>query len=61
MVTSRLRQADPLQLHITDLARDQNLLSEIEQTAALLLNNHPAHVQPLIRHWPGEGAQYGEV
>ncbi len=55
------RQAGLLQLHIADLARDQHLLPEIEQTAALLLNNHPDHVPPLIRRWLGEGAQYGEV
>lgn len=55
------RQAGLLQLHIADLARDQHLLPEIKQTAALLLNNHPAHVPPLIRRWLGEGAQYGEV
>ncbi|MDO9372686.1 MAG: ATP-dependent DNA helicase RecG [Gammaproteobacteria bacterium] len=55
------RQAGLLQLHIADLARDQHLLPEIEQTAVLLLNSHPGHVQPLIRRWLGEGAQYGEV
>lgn len=55
------RQAGLLQLHIADLARDQHLLPEIEQTAALLLTHHPSHVQPLIRRWLGQGAQYGEV
>ena len=55
------RQAGLLQLHIADLARDQHLLPEIEQTATLLLNNHPDHVPPLIRRWLGVGAQYGEV
>ena len=55
------RQAGLLQLHIADLARDQHLLPEIEQTAALLLSQHAAHVQPLIRRWLGQGAQYGEV
>jgi len=55
------RQAGLLQLHIADLARDQHLLPEIEQTAALLLAHHPSHVQPLIRRWLGQGAKYGEV
>ncbi len=55
------RQAGMLQLHIADLARDQHLLPEIEKTAALLLTDYPAHIQPLIHRWLSQTAKYGDV
>ncbi len=55
------RQTGMLQLHIADLIRDQDLLSEVERAATLLMTHHPAHVPPLIRRWLGDSAHYGEV
>lgn len=55
------RQTGMLQLHIADLARDQQLLPEIENAAAVMLRDHPQHIPPLIRRWLGDAAAYGEV
>ncbi|MEO5573744.1 MAG: ATP-dependent DNA helicase RecG [Gammaproteobacteria bacterium] len=55
------RQTGVLQLHIADLIRDQDLVSAVESAAALLLQDYPTHVQPLIKRWLNNAAQYGEV
>jgi ATP-dependent DNA helicase RecG len=55
------RQTGVLQLRIADLIRDHHLLGAVENTAAVLLQDYPDHVQPLITRWLNNAARYGEV
>lgn len=55
------RQTGLLQLRIADLARDQDLLPGIRDSADLLLEKFPECVEPLIQRWVGENFQYGDV
>ncbi len=55
------RQTGMLQFRIADLRRDQGLLNEVAQAAALILARHPQRVAPLVARWVGERSQYGGV
>jgi len=55
------RQTGDQQFHIADLVRDQALLPKIDQAAALLLQQYPQNVAPIIARWLGQRESYAEV
>ena len=55
------RQTGLLQLRIADIVREQAMLPDIKHAAAIILQQHPECVQPLIRRWLGSAERYGEV
>ncbi len=52
------RQTGEMQFRIADLMRDQPLLPEVQQAAALLLERYPDRVDRLIRRWVGNRERY---
>jgi ATP-dependent DNA helicase RecG len=55
------RQAGLAQLRIADLVRDRDLLPRVEESAEILLREHPDRIEPLVRRWLGDKARYGSV
>ncbi|MDO8705970.1 MAG: ATP-dependent DNA helicase RecG [Sulfuricaulis sp.] len=55
------RQAGMPQFHIADLLRDRALLPRVQQVAELLLKEHAANVDPIVRRWIGGAEIYGHV
>jgi ATP-dependent DNA helicase RecG len=55
------RQTGLAQLRVADLMRDAELLPRVQQTAELLLSQHPDYIAPLTRRWIGAGERYGTV
>jgi len=55
------RQAGMPQFHIADLLRDHALLPRVQQLADLLLKEHPASVDPIVRRWLSGAETYGNV
>jgi len=45
------RQTGLPALRIADLARDGNLIPQVQKTADILINDYPKHVQSLIKRW----------
>ena len=45
------RQTGLPALRIADLARDRNLIPQVQKTADILINDYPKHVQSLIKRW----------
>jgi ATP-dependent DNA helicase RecG len=48
------RQAGVIDFRIADLARDNRLLPAVQRTAALMQQEYPQSVQPLIDRWLGD-------
>lgn len=55
------RQTGELQFRIADLSRDEPMLPDIQETADLLLSEHPETIQPLIDRWISQAAVYVQV
>lgn len=55
------RQTGQMQFKIASLARDAELLDNIQQTADLFFNQSPEAIAPLIKRWLGESTDYSEV
>ena len=55
------RQTGLAQLRVADLARDTDLLPQVQQTAELMLRDYPDNIAPLIARWGGDGERYGTV
>ncbi|HEY3646108.1 MAG TPA: ATP-dependent DNA helicase RecG [Gammaproteobacteria bacterium] len=55
------RQAGEVDLRIADLLRDAPLIPEVQRAAILLLEEHPAWVNPIVRRWLGETERYGHA
>ncbi len=55
------RQTGLPTLRIADLGRDANLLPQVQKTADILINNHPKHVQSLIKRWVADRLMFGKV
>ena len=55
------RQTGDLQFRIADLLRDQAMVPRVQQAARHLLEQYPAHAQPLITRWLGQDQDYGRV
>ena len=52
------RQTGEMQLQIADLQRDKHMIPDIKRTAEILLIEHPANVDGLIRRWLGNSDKY---
>ncbi len=56
------RQTGLAEFRIADLSRDQDLLDDVAQSAAILTRKHPESIAPLIKRWVGEQKrEYGGV
>jgi ATP-dependent DNA helicase RecG len=55
------RQTGLAQMRVADLLRDADLLPHVQSAAAVLLEDWPQNVAPLIRRWVGHAEQYGRV
>ncbi len=55
------RQTGQMQFKIANLARDSDLLDNIQQTADIFFNQSPEAIAPLIKRWLGEATDYSEV
>jgi len=55
------RQTGQLHFKIADLARDSDLLDNIEQIADTFFNLSPEAIAPLITRWLGKATDYSEV
>ncbi len=55
------RQTGLLKLRVADLVRDQGLVPRAAAAAEMIMEAHPADVEPLVRRWVGEGVHYAGV
>ncbi|MFZ2312640.1 MAG: ATP-dependent DNA helicase RecG, partial [Methylobacter sp.] len=55
------RQTGQMHFKIADLARDADLLDNIQQIGEQFFTTSPQAVQPLIDRWLGESTEYAEV
>jgi ATP-dependent DNA helicase RecG len=55
------RQTGAMQFRVADPARDEALLAAAQQAADLILEQYPAHAEPLIARWFGAREGYGGV
>jgi len=55
------RQAGQMHFKIANLARDADLLDNIQQIADTFFNQTPEAIAPLIKRWLGESTDYSEV
>jgi ATP-dependent DNA helicase RecG len=55
------RQTGLMQLRVANIMRDASLLPDVQEIAELLLNEHPAVVDRIVRRWIGSADQYGNV
>ena len=55
------RQTGLQQFQVADLARDRELLPQVEQAGRLVLTRYPDAAQALIRRWVAHGEGYGSV
>lgn len=55
------RQTGDLSFRVADLMRDASLLTTIQQTADVIIHQHPEIIEPLIKRWLAKGYEYGKV
>ena len=55
------RQTGMLQLRIANIMRDQDLIPKVQETAKLLITEHPQKVDDLIQRWLGKSIELGQV
>jgi ATP-dependent DNA helicase RecG len=55
------RQTGAINFRIADLARDAHWLRQVKQSAELLLQDHPEHVDALIHRWLRSGERYART
>ncbi|MCS3460777.1 ATP-dependent DNA helicase RecG [Aeromonas sp. BIGb0445] len=55
------RQTGLADLKIADLVRDQALIPQVQKLARYLMDQHPDHVEPLIRRWLGLRDHYSNA
>ncbi|NKB37385.1 MAG: ATP-dependent DNA helicase RecG [Gammaproteobacteria bacterium] len=55
------RQTGLPALRIADLSRDAHMLPEIQNTAEILINNYPEHVQLLTKRWLADRVVFANV
>ncbi|MGY3869824.1 ATP-dependent DNA helicase RecG [Aeromonas crassostreae] len=55
------RQTGLADLKIADLVRDQPLIPQVQKLARFLMDQHPSHVDPLIRRWLGLRDHYSNA
>ncbi|WP_428354753.1 ATP-dependent DNA helicase RecG [Methyloprofundus sp.] len=55
------RQTGQMQFKIANLERDTDLLDQVAEAVAMIQQNHPENIQPLIERWLGTTTKYAEV
>ncbi len=55
------RQTGLAELRVADLLRDADLLPAVQQSAEIMLLEHPMAVAALCRRWVGAGERYGRI
>ncbi len=55
------RQTGVIGFRVADLARDEELLDEMQQVGDEILRDYPELVEPLKQRWIGDSSRYGEV
>jgi ATP-dependent DNA helicase RecG len=55
------KQTGLAELKIADLSRDGELIALVQQQAYQLINQHAACIEPLIKRWLGNKAQYAKA
>ncbi|THB70175.1 MAG: ATP-dependent DNA helicase RecG [Gammaproteobacteria bacterium] len=55
------RQTGTIGFLVADLARDEELLDEMQQVGDEILRDYPELVEPLKQRWIGDSSRYGEV
>ncbi len=55
------RQTGLQLLRVADLERDADLLPQVKAMATAFWQQHPHHVEPLIRRWLGDAEQFAQV
>jgi ATP-dependent DNA helicase RecG len=55
------RQTGLPALRIADLARDANLIPQVQKAADILINDYPKHVQSLIKRWVADRLMFAQV
>ena len=55
------RQTGLPALRIADLARDANLIPQVQKAAEILINDYPRHVQSLIKRWVADRLMFAQV
>jgi len=55
------RQTGLAEMKVANLGRDHDMLSDVEKTATLLIENQPENIDRLIARWVGDATAYGHV
>ena len=55
------RQTGLAQMRVADLARDADLLPEVQRAAEVLLREYPDRIAPLTSRWIGTDDRYGRI
>ncbi|MBW9263584.1 MAG: ATP-dependent DNA helicase RecG, partial [Candidatus Thiodiazotropha sp. (ex. Lucinisca nassula)] len=55
------RQTGEMQLRIADLIRDQEMLDDVRDGAAMVIEQDPSAASALVKRWLGERVDYGRV
>lgn len=55
------KQTGEMQLKVADLARDQDILPQVQRLAEQIIQHYPERIEPLINRWMPETAAYASV
>ncbi len=55
------RQSGIAKMRIADVIRDAHLIEKVAKAAPLIMQHYPEHVEPLMKRWLSDSANYGEV
>ena len=55
------RQTGLPRFRMADLIRDQHLIPAVQAAARRILQQHPDHIEPIVRRWLGRAEEYGNV
>ncbi|MCG7926029.1 MAG: ATP-dependent DNA helicase RecG, partial [Candidatus Thiodiazotropha taylori] len=55
------RQTGEMQLRIADLIRDQEMLDDVRDGAAMVIEQDPSAASALVKRWLGDRVDYGRV
>ncbi len=55
------RQKGLMHLRIADVVRDEHLLNDVKDVAAVLMRDYPQNIQPLIQRWLADAQEYGYI
>lgn len=55
------KQTGELSFRIADLVRDNDILTDVQKAAEVILREHKDRIDPLLTRWLGTGKEYGKV